>query len=191
LSYSPKISRYGARWIFFVGLLVGALSALDEVFNQFVLQLFHDLNVSSVWITYANFLLLPFLSFLLTPCSIFGIIYIWGRRSTTTKDFRENFPTLVLFMFFGTITGFTFSYFPLVILAGDTFIIPNLPSFIVGVLQYLQSIVSLTVSVVLTGIAALTIAYFRNEHIVRFEDHKEKMPELLPQEYKSPQLTSQ
>jgi hypothetical protein len=88
-------------------------------------------------------------------------------------------------LFFGTVIGFTFSYFPLVTLAGDTFNVPNFPSLIVAILQYTQSIVSLSVSVAITGIAALTIAYFRAGRIVQFEKQREKTQEILPQEYKS------
>ena len=171
------------REIFFVGLLVGAIYAFDEVISLFVLPLLYNSNVSQIWISYVNYLVLPFVSFILAPCLLFVIIYIWAKQRLTT-NFRENYSTLILFLFFGSMTGFIFTYFPLVFVAGDTFNIPNLPSLVVGVFQYVQSIISMSVSVVLTGFAALTISYFKSE---RRSTSNEKIfdssKKILPMEY--------
>ena len=143
-----------------MGLLVGAIYAFNQVIGQLVLQLLFKSNVNSIWINYVNYLVLPFVSFLLAPCLVFVIIYGWGR-SRITAHFRENYSTLILLLFFGSMVGFIFAYFPLILYAGDTINVPNLPSLVVGIFQFAQSIVSLSVSLVLTGFAALAIGLFQ------------------------------
>ncbi len=139
-----------------LGIAFGALPNLFEF--EFQLKVVpHLLNVGDVTSLQTISLIEGILTFLISPCLFFVVLYLYGRGRA--PSFRENYLGAIVTLFLGSALGYAIYTFTLLPLFGGE----------VGALNYLFwlefafGLVSGGLQSVLAGVAALGVSYLRAE----------------------------